>query len=254
MASSKLVQIQPITAWSYSRFGDYEKCPALAKFKVIDKLREPSSPALDKGNLVHSVAAAYVTGKAPVKDKDNFSYHGRLVEVAKTPAVPPELVNFTDRFKALRKAGGCMVEQDWAFTEAWERTGWFDKAAWVRIKVDNHYLEVKKKRGGLRETTVEIIDYKTGKWSDAHALQRSLYALGALLIYPDAVSVKVAHWYLDTGKDEYDLFGPGNLEKLKKEWVKRTTAMLHDTTFAPTSGQHCKWCFFRKANNGPCQF
>lgn len=245
--------LKKIFAWSYSRLGDYTKCPALAKYKHVEKRKEPSSPALDKGNLVHGIAAAYVVKKAPPKDKDNFSYHVNLIAAAKSLTCPPELITFEDRFKALRNQA-CMVEQDWAFDVDWNRVGWFDKTAWVRIKVDNHYLEVKKKRGGLRETTVKIIDYKTGKWSDTHALQRSLYALGALLIYPDAVSVHVAHWYLDSGKDEYDVFGPGNLEKLKVEWIKRTKAMLNDTTFAPKPGDACKWCHFKKANGGPCKF
>lgn len=248
---NNLVQI---SAWSYSRFSEYAKCPALAKYKVIDKLKEPGSPAMDKGNRTHAIAAAFTTQIVPKKDKDNYQFHSDLVAVAKAKKIPAELANYEDHFFKIRKAHA-LVEENWAFDKNWERTDWFAKDAWCRIKVDCHYLTAKKLRGGLQETTVEIEDYKTGKWSDTHELQRSLYALGALLIYPDAVLVRASHIYLDNpGKPEVSTFGPGNLEKLKAEWEKRTKAMLNDKTFAPKPGPHCRWCHFRKANAGPCVY
>jgi PD-(D/E)XK nuclease superfamily len=230
----KLVQIG---SWSLSRLGDYDKCPALAKFKVIDRLREPEGPASAKGTRVHELAAAYITA-------------------ARAPRpIPPELWRFEAEFKALR-ADHALAERSWSFTREWEpceATDW--GRAWLRMKVDAHYLKSVRRGGGRRETEVVVIDHKTGKIYPEHARQRSIYALGALLTYPDAARVTVAHWYLELGEEsERETWEARQLADLRKEWTRRSRAMLADTTFAPRPGEYCKYCHFRKANGGPCVF
>src|ERR1700761_1361841 len=42
-------------ALSPSRAGDFMTCPLLYRFRVIDKLPEPPSPAAARGTLVHAV-------------------------------------------------------------------------------------------------------------------------------------------------------------------------------------------------------
>ncbi len=51
------------TAWSYSRLSDYEACPLKAKIKHLDKVSEPSSPALKRGSDIHELAAKYATNQ-----------------------------------------------------------------------------------------------------------------------------------------------------------------------------------------------
>jgi hypothetical protein len=119
--------------------------------------------------------------------------------------------------------------------------------------MDTHFLSAVKV-AGINETTVEVIDHKTGKEYPDHADQRSLYALGALLMYPDAVRVIVKHWYLDTGSEGKDTFTRDQLPALQSLWLQRIGPMLKDKKFKPEPGQHCRWCHFRKANNGPCQY
>ncbi|MEH3034499.1 MAG: PD-(D/E)XK nuclease family protein [Aeromicrobium erythreum] len=43
------------TALSPSRAGDFQTCPLLYRFRSIDRLPEPASPAAARGTLVHSV-------------------------------------------------------------------------------------------------------------------------------------------------------------------------------------------------------
>lgn len=221
MPIPKLVQI---TAWSYSRFNDYEKCPALAKYKHVDKLKEPDNPAMAGGTVAHEQAAGFTIGK-----------------LKKLPAV---LARFHKEFAALKKAKA-VVEKEWAFNRQWEPVGWFAPDAWLRIKVDAH---------SLKSTVVSIVDHKTGKEREDHVLQRDLYALGALLMYPYATVVKAAHWYLDAGVMRESTYKAADLERLKREWVDRTTRMLSDKRFAPQPGNHCRWCFFSSAKGGPCRF
>ena len=224
----KLLQIE---AWSFSRLNDYQKCPALAKFKHVDKLREPDSPYGAKGTLVHEEAARYLTDK---KLK-----------------LPISLQRFGDEFKQLREQQ-VLCEQQWAFDKEWLPCSWFGPRAWLRIVMDAHYLKTVKEGRGLRRTAAVVIDYKTGKLYPEHTQQRSLYALGAMLMYPDAQEIAVQHWYLDAGELQASAFVAKDLQRLKDEWLRGSYKMLHDQKFVPTPGRHCKWCHFRRSNNGPC--
>lgn len=226
--TQKLVQIE---AWSFSRLNDYQKCPALAKFKHVDKLREPDSPYGAKGTLVHEEAARYLQDK---KLK-----------------LPISLQRFSEEFKQLRKQS-VLCEQQWAFDKDWIPCSWFGHPAWLRIIMDAHYLKTVKEGRGLRRTAAVVIDYKTGKIYPDHAQQRSLYALGAMLMYSDAQEVAVQHWYLDQGEMAVASFTRNQFEYLKENWLMASDKMLRDTKFQPTPGKHCKWCHFRRSNSGPC--
>jgi CRISPR/Cas system-associated exonuclease Cas4 (RecB family) len=250
----KLVQIE---SWSYSRFSLYNQCPAKAKYSIIEKRREPSSPAMENGNRVHAIADVFTSGQLPELSSDNAALIPELKKVLAEKKIPRELECFAEEFEAMQ-AAGALTEQQWAFDRDWNYlsppNGWFSAKAWLRIKVDAHWLETVKKKGVLRETIVHVVDWKTGKFNPDHALQRSLYALGSLLVYPDASKVIVAHGYLDLGREEKETWLVGALEKLKKEWLAKTRAMLNDTTFAPCPSPLCKWCHYRKSNGGPCVY
>lgn len=250
MPTLKLVTI---AAWSHSRLSCYTQCPRKARYQYIDKLKEPDGEAGKKGTRVHAIAATYATGVAPRLDKDNADFHDELAPVAKAKVCPPELETFKEEFAALKKRKGVMTEKEWAFTKDWQPCSWFASNCWLRIKVDLVYLDVVK-NGKLRQTRVIIRDHKTGKIYEDHGLQRSLYALGAFLMYPDAVEVEAAHWYLELGEERVERWRREQLEALKAEWIRRTTAMLSDTTFAPRPSDKCRWCWFRKDNKGPCEF
>jgi CRISPR/Cas system-associated exonuclease Cas4 (RecB family) len=236
-ANAKKV-LQRLTAWSFSRWKDYCKCPFLAKCKHVDKLKEPENEHLLRGSEVHSQAEDYVKGKLH--------------------KLPKALQVFSAEFKATKKAKA-LTEQEWAFDDQWRKVDWFSKQAWLRVKVDAFYLITEKTgssgQGRFAVTTVVIIDYKTGKErEEEHAEQRSLYALAAMLMYPDASRVVVQHQYLDSGAIAEETYTADTVEGLKQLWLKRTRIMLLDTRYKPNPGKHCGWCHFRKENGGPCKF
>lgn len=223
---TKPTMVKKIMAWSYSRFNDYLKCPALARYKHVDKLKEPDNAAMANGSRIHTLAEQFAGGK-----------------LAK---LPTELGNFKKEFADLRKAKPSL-EQDWAFDRAWAVVSWFAPNAWVRIKMDAHYID--------KKNVCVVIDHKTGKiYEEDHALQRSLYAVGAFHMYPDVKTVVTKHWYLDLGEERVSTFIRTQLPALTKGWEDRTTPMLNDVRFPPTPGNHCRWCHFRKSNGGPCKF
>jgi hypothetical protein len=176
----------------------------------------------------------------------------QYVEAKRAPRLHPDLDKFKQKLAALRKCG-TLCEQDWAFTKDWQRTSWFGADAWLRIKMDAHYL-LQQGPAKRKLTTVYVIDYKTGRVHEEHAEQRSLYALGALLMYPDAARVVTEHWYLDSGEVGRDEFAGDSFESLRKAWLKKTKPMLSDKRFAPRPGPYCRWCFYSKAKNGLCRF
>ncbi len=232
MAKSK-----PITAWSFSRWATHSGengCPLKAKLKFIDKLPEPSGPAMARGVLIHQLAEATLT--------------------APKLAVPPELRAVKAVLTRLRKLKA-QAELELCLTSAWAKTGWFDANAWLRIKVDAIAGRDKTHR------TVEVIDWKTGKYrpeSKEYSLQLELYGVGVLSAYPHVEEVHAALVFTD--HDQQDAppfkaaFTRADAPRLVKEWGARAKPMLADTRFAPRPGFYCRYCWFSKSKNGPCKF
>ncbi len=216
-----------VTAWSFSRYLDYEKCPFKFKCKYIDKIQEPPSPALDKGRLVHKKGEDYLT--APIATE-----------------VPKEYVQFQDQMVELRNLTP-LVEQKWALNANWQPTGWFDRDAWLRIVTDACVA--------YGDGEVEVIDHKTGRQYDYHQDQMEIFACGAAFYLKGPVEkVTTRLWYLDSGHEEIKSFTFSECEELSYKWEDKPKAMLNDDVFAPRPGSECKWCFYARSKNGPCKF
>ena len=201
-----------ITSWSYSRYATYEECPAKAKYKFIEKLKEPSAPAMERGNDIHKLAEKFTKG-----------------ELKK---LPPELKLFTEQFKELKKSSP-VVEESWSFRRDWSQTTWDDwTGCWLRVKVDAACAET---------NTGYIIDHKTGKQRDGYDTQLSLYALSGFLINPTWEEINTQLWFLDSGSIVEKMYKKEEAASLKKEWEKRVTPMLNDTRFAPKPGNGCRF-------------
>lgn len=235
---TKTVAFKPLTSWSFSRWGDYVKCPALFKYKHIDKLPEPKSPAIQRGIDIHAMCEQYLTGK-----------------ISRLPA---ELKQFKDEFPKLKKQRVKFVEENWAFTNRWDLTTWNDwNNCWVRVKLDVAYIHPE-------HSAIVPIDFKTGRprpeKTAEYELQLELYGLASLL---QQTSVQVSSprlWYLDTGEiypnpDEREIeYTREDIPSLQKKWQKRVEPMFKDKQFKPTPGDACRWCHYRKSNGGPCKY
>lgn len=229
---------QQITSWSFSRYTAYKKCPAQAKFKFIDKLKEPGSAAMDRGTDIHKLAEDYTKGSIKT--------------------LPKELKLFKDDFARLKKQKVKSVEESWTFKADWSLTTWNDwNGAWLRVKLDASYTNVE-------HNALVIIDHKTGKFSDyklpEYEEQLELYGLAGLKYHPTIEVVSPRLWYLDQGivhpdpNVEEKTFSRSDEPYLEKLWKDKTKKMLTDTTFKPTPGAACTYCHFRKSNGGPCKY
>jgi hypothetical protein len=225
---SETPEPRKLTAWSYSRWKDHRWCPRRCKFKYIDKLPDPSGPAAERGSAVHKAAEEFLQGK-----------------LTKNPFV--EFGPFKRELDKLKARTAITAEEQWAFTASWGTTGWFDPDAWCRMGIDAHFILPKK-------NAMVIVDFKTGKVRDENLNQLGLYALGAFTRNPDLDEVHLEFWYLDAQVDQYVNYKKHEFPLLKEEWELRVAEMLNDTLFAMKPGPQCRWCTFRKANGGPCDF
>ena len=84
-----------ITAWSFSRLTAYENCPLKFKLTTIDKLKEPASPAMDRGKEIHLQGELYLKGTT-AGVPESFKLLAVEMEDARVHAAESELeVTFT---------------------------------------------------------------------------------------------------------------------------------------------------------------
>lgn len=218
----------PLDSWSYSRWADYDKCPYYFKKKHIEKVKEPKTPALDKGIRYHDDMAAYLLKKP-----------GAVMPPTKFAPLMAELREFEDK----------IVEEKMGFTSAWAPTGYFtkgDKATWLRATWDVGLL--------YEDLTGEVCDHKTGKKYGTNVDQMELFALTFFCHYTPAKAVTTRLWYHESGDEDVLEFEAKQVPELKAKWEKRAATMLGDTVLPMKPNDKCKWCMHAKSAGGTCRF
>lgn len=221
-----------ITAWSYSRYADYRQCPLKFKLKHIDRLPDPGSPAMQRGNLIHKQAEDYIKAK-------------------RKPKLHVNLINVKRELEHCREAGA-MAELPWGFKRDWEWTGrsdWFGPDVWFRAKTDVAI--------SYDDNTGLVGDWKTGRKYDENREQIELFGAVSLKRFPEWKMVDVRLWYTDVDPGDNEIqyeFTRKEGELILKDWEKKVVAMFKDKRFAPTPNDKCHWCPFSKAKGGPCKF
>ena len=218
-----------VTAWSYSRWHTYDVCPLQFKLKNIDKLPEPGTPAMRRGNELHVATAQFLTGKASVLPADVMQHQSVTSLIREVQAFPDKL-----------------VEQQWGFTQQLEPTGWFGKDTWYRAVLDVALL--------YEDCTGEVIDWKSGRKYGENKEQMELFALSFMWKYKPTKHVTTRLVYFDSGEQELMEFPIGDKERLTKKWLAKVEPMFKDTTFAPHPGKHCARCSFSRSTGGQCAF
>ena len=226
--------IKPILrmkAWSYSRLSEYNLCPLKASLHHLQKIDEPKGPALLRGSQIHEEAEAYATGRLK--------------------KLPDSLKLFAEEFKDLAKRRKYLqVEQQVAFDKAWKPCDWFGADAWLRVVMDAYYVDGDK---------LVVVDHKTGKVRPENVEQLDLYAVAGFILHPEVTTVDAQLWYLDQGEQVTRSYTLADAAKLQKVWTKKPAKMLADTTFKPTPGGGCRYCWYSQAakvkgGGGQCKF
>lgn len=223
------MSVNPVKAWSYSRYAKHTLCPLQFKLSVIDKVQEPGSAAMERGDRVHKGIAAYIIGRAPAAPPEALQHaaHVKLIEQVKA---------FTDK----------EVEQQWGYTRGWQATGWFGGDTWFRSVLDAGVM--------YEDMTFEDVDWKTGKRYGSNDDQMELQALSVMCRFKTVTHVTTRLAYLDTGDEEIAEFPATVKEKLIAKWERKVVPMFSDTVFAPRPNEKCRFCTFSRSNKGLCKF
>lgn len=223
-------------AWSYSRWSTWAKCPAMFKYRHIDKLPEPPSPALEKGRKLHDDIAGWLDGK--------------------TDQRPDALRNFTTLADGLKQmpAEGRIAEKQIALDRELRPVSWFGRNAWFRAAYDVLLPGDKEAQG---------VDWKSGRRYATYTDQQQIFALGAFWSQP-GLEEFTGHWvYLDSAEVDSVTFtrdqafgpscDPAANEGLHGLWMANVAMMEADRSFRPTpSKDSCRFCPFHQDKGGPC--
>jgi len=223
--------IRQLTAWSFSRLKDYERCPWMLWLKAGEKrdMSHVDMSAANRGTMVHDACEKFVIGE------------GDLTK---------EMSKFADYFvdiKSSYEAGDVTVEEDWGFNADWQTCDWFAKDIWCRMKLDNFRITARNDNG---EAVAGIpTDYKTGKKFGnevTHNQQGQLYAIGSFFRYPTLEVVDVEFIYLDHGlTSKKKQYTREKAMKFVPMWQARAEKVTSDREFRPKPNKiNCKWCAF----------
>ena len=220
-------------SWSYSALKVYEECPYRTYLGRVKKIKEPTSPAAQRGTDIHQEAEDYVCGK--------------LGEM------PQTLKKFEDQFDQLRKLyadAKVELEGEWGFDLDWSPVGWMQPDTWARIKLDALVLE--------DEQSCRVIDYKTGKKFGneiPHSQQCLLYAIGTFFRYPHIEFAQTELWYLDKGETTIKQFTRPEAMAFAPGFYHRAIAMTTATKYEPKPSSHnCRWCHYKKGDEPACEW
>ncbi len=241
-----------VRALSPSRAGDFLTCPLLYRFRVIDRLPEPPSPAATRGTLVHAVLERLFDRAAA----------DRTPETARA-ALQPEWERLLSADPGL--AG--------LFPEEADRLSWLQEAAAMldryfaledprRLEPAHRELRVEAElssglqlRGYIDRLdiapggAIRIVDYKTGTAPPAEFEARALFQMKfyALVLWRARGQVPRLLQLMYLGNGEIVRYAPDEADlraterKVEALWQAIERARVAGD-WRPRPGRLCAWC------------
>lgn len=222
---------ETLKSWSFSKLIVFEECKYRAKLQWLDKIPDlQPKTAADRGTQIHQEAEDYVLGKS---------------------GLTHNLRHFEEDFAALAahaKGGRVTCEQEWGFDDQWNPAEW--RRAWLRLKADAVCH--------LDATHAVVVDFKSGRRFGneiKHARQLQLYAVCALILYPDLEQVTCELWYLDIDMLESFSMNRKQLSKYLKIFDRSGREFTKETEFKPNANRYsCAYCPYRPDRQGDCVY
>ncbi|HHU11113.1 MAG TPA: DUF2800 domain-containing protein [Intrasporangiaceae bacterium] len=242
-------------ALSPSRTADFKQCPLLYRFRAVDKLTGPPSPAAARGTLVHAVLETLFDLPAGERTPERALQllRPRWEELV---AADPELATMLTAEQVSDEAwfeeAGRLVER-WFELEDPTRLEPADRELYVETEVDGLTLRGYIDRLDIAPTgQVRIVDYKTGRSPNERFEAKALFQMKfyALVLWrlrgtvPDLLQLV----YLGDGRilryapDERDLLAVER--NVRAVWAAIERA-ARTGDWRPRTGALCGWCEFR---------
>lgn len=213
---------------SFSGMQLYNTCPSAFQRRYI--LQEEThgdgkpSDAAARGTRIHRGVELFLRG---VEDE-----------------LPDEALSFEGLFYALRDEREAQPEKQFAFDPEWNEVEFSDKEnAQVRGILDIVYEH---------EGRCMVMELKTGKKYEEHALQRSLYGLAGALLYPDTDTVTVQTIYLDGAVVDETTFMRGQVDTYKWVWQRYVNKCQPPQPYPQRPSWKCRFCEYHKDKGGKC--
>ena len=220
-------------AASYSRVGLYEKCPASYEWQYVlgHKQAFNPGPAATRGLEIHQSIEDHFNSDTPLHED-----------------IPDKVAVWILEHK--NKACLSNPEFEFAFTKDWETCEFDATEAYIRGYMDNMFVYKDDEDVTFK---VVIHEYKTGQIYDDHVDQKQLYAMAALIIYPELDEVEVTGIYIDQKKQFSTRYSRLHLHSMQYTWQRRIDKM-HLPLYPARPGMHCRWCpKSSKWKEGSCQ-
>ena len=242
-------------ALSPSRTADFKQCPLLYRFRAVDKLTGPPSPAAARGALVHAVLETLFDLPAGERTPERALQllQPRWEElVATDPELATMLTDDEVSDEAWFEEAGRLVER-WFELEDPTRLEPSDRELYVETEIDGLTLRGYIDRLDIAPTgQVRIVDYKTGRSPNERFEAKALFQMKfyALVLWrlrgrvPDLLQLV----YLGDGRilryapDERDLLAVERNVRAVWEAIERA-ARTGD--WRPRTGALCGWCEFQ---------
>jgi putative RecB family exonuclease len=254
MSASEILRLSP------SRVSEYENCPQLYKYRVIDQLPQPPSLDAERGTLVHTILHDLFENPAkertPQNALDLLPSRWRAQVEAK-----PELAAIISSEKEWLDRANSLLQTYFTLEDPTA----FD-ATHRELHLENDftsdiYLHGYVDRLDVAPTgEVRIVDYKTGKapkpgWEEKALFQLRVYAL--LYFKTNNVIPRLLQLiYLGDGKlvkSVPTLADLESTEKTLKRVAKDIFASVEKDYWPPKPSRLCDWCYFKNicpAHNG----
>jgi len=244
-------------ALSPSRAADFKQCPLLYRYRAVDKLYEPPSPAATLGTLVHAVLEDLF--ERPAAER---------TEAAALAMLEPKWQSMLAGDDALAELHRTPAEEAQWLGDARERLRtYFEMENPARIEPEGRELlvEVQLEDGPLlrgiidrldvaADGSIRIVDYKSGRSPDPRfghkeRFQMRFYslvverirerrpALARLLFLRDGRHIDLYPTDEDIAAVEHEV---------RKLW-REITNSAQAGVFRPTKSRLCAWCSFQAA-------
>jgi putative RecB family exonuclease len=245
-----------VAALSPSRASDFMQCPLLYRFRVIDRLPEPPSPAAARGTLVHSVLERLFDLPAA----------GRTLEAAAAMVEPqwqalveaePELADLVDgedpaALKAWFGDAVGLIER-WFTLEDPTRLEPAERELYVETDLDGLTLRGYVDRLDVAPTgELRVVDYKTGRSPSELFEAKALFQMKfyALVLWRLRGEVPRMLQLVYLGNSEIVRYVPAEADllaterKLKALWQAIERAATTGD-WRPNRSRLCDWCEHR---------
>lgn len=245
-----------VAALSPSRASDFKQCPLLYRFRVIDRLPSPASPAAARGTLVHAVLERLFD--LPAHERTPAAAEALIgPQWQRLVAEEPELADLLDADDDgaadawFAEAMGLV--QRWFTLEDPTRLEPAERELYVEAEVDGLVLRGYVDRLDVAPNgALRVVDYKTGRspselFERSSLFQMKFYALVLWRLHGVVPSV-LQLVYLGNGEivryvpDEADLLATQrNIAALWRAIQKAAES----GDWRPRRSRLCDWCDYR---------